>query len=179
MPRRSGKSLLAEYEFSKDPDKTMFIGYNQNHLEHIDSFKNNKKNFFTMRSNFRGFKFEKAVIDEYLLFDLEGLKNAYQNLSLLGVENVFIFSSIDEVIENEFNFIKKCKSTGLYWKSDLDHDLYPVWLQQELINNKPAAEERLDKLHYNFLTDKDSVLIFKRNPIFKQLESVCFGFSKH
>lgn len=167
MPRRSGKSTLAEYEFNKEPKSTMFIGYNNNMLQHIDSFKNNDKYFFTQRSNFKGFKFSKAVIDEYLLFDLKGLKNVYENLYLLGVKEVIAFTTPKQFDKDAIEWIKSLKSRNLYWRSELGLKEMPISIRIRFESNKGDKNERLfehlDKIHFNFLTDTDTEVIFKPN----------------
>lgn len=165
MPRRSGKSTLAEYEFNKEPKSTMFIAYNNSMLEHIDSFKKNKKNFFTQTSDFRGFSFYKAIIDEYFLFDLKGLKNVYENLHLLGVKEVFIFTTPEQFDKDAIDWIKSLKSRNLYWRSELGLKEMPTSIRFRFETNKGNKNARLfeylDKIHFNFLTDSDTEVMFK------------------
>lgn len=165
MPEKSGKSLLADYEFNKEPKNTMFIGYNNKMLQHIDSFKMNTNNFFTQFSNLKGISFEKAIIDDYLIFNLKSLKNLYENLHFIGIKKIIIFSSINHVDEDMFDFIKLCKLKNIYWKSEDGIKLYSDAIRIKFETNTYKQNEKmideLDKLYYNFLTDSDTEIIFK------------------
>jgi len=165
MPEKSGKSLLADYEFSKEPKNTMFIGYDNKRLQHIKSFKMNINNFFTQFSNLKGLSFENAIIDDYLIFNLKGLKNLYENLYLIGIKKIIIFSSINYVDKDMFNFIKLCKLKNIYWKSKDGIELYSDDIKNKFQINTYKQNEKmideLDKLYFNFLTDSDTEIIFK------------------
>lgn len=167
MPRRSGKSTLAEYEFNKDTENTMFVVFNNSMLQHIESAKNYKKNFFTQRSDLKGFSFKKAVIDEYLLFDLKGLKNLYENLHLLGIKEVFIFTTNEEFDKDAVEWIKSLKLRGIYWRDSNGLKEMPNSIRARLETNTSKKNDRmfehLDKIHFNFLTDSNSKIIFTPN----------------
>lgn len=167
MPRRSGKSTLSEYEFNKDTDNTMFIVFNNNMMKHIDSVSNYKKHFFTAKSNLRGLSYKKAVIDEYLLFDLGGLKNVYENLHLIGIKEVFIFTTNEQYDKDAVDWIKSLKLRGIYWRNENGLKEMPnsirLRFETNTANKNDKMFEHLDKIHFNFLTDPNTKVVFKLN----------------
>lgn len=166
MPRRSGKSSLADYEFSKDIDNSMFIGLNEAAMGHIVSMFGNERRFFTQWSNFTGFRFKRCIIDEYMLFSLGGLKNVYDNLVLLGIEEVVVFSSRSFINKDYLSFIKACKASGRYWKDSeclllKEGEAIKYKLSVGSYEDNKRLINDLDMLWYNFISDLDTKVIYR------------------
>lgn len=165
MPRRSGKSTIAEIEFLKSPEDSVFIGPNQRMLSHINSSFTHKNRFLTQNSSMQGRSYKTAIIDEYMLFDLKGLKNMYQNLPMNGVENVLIYSTSRTIDKEVFDYIKLCKIKNIYWRSADGLKLFPQSIRIRFETNSAKKNDRLfeylDSLYFNFITDSDTEVVYK------------------
>jgi hypothetical protein len=157
QPRRSGKTTMALYEFSKDPENTIFVSPNTESVEYL-KHKVNKEyvNNFISSSRFinfiRGRSVKNLILDEYLIF--KNNKEIYKNITLIQPENIYIFSTPCKTYDKEiFELVKNHKKN------------YSVQeLRRFLVHPFPEKIDELDELYYNFISDEDTKLIRSFNP---------------
>jgi hypothetical protein len=162
--RQSGKTKLATYEFMKNPENSIFIGYNEVSVEKLPFYEKYRKNVFTTYNAnqfIKGHKIDNVILDEYLCFGINIRKELY-NLLPTYIKNYFIFSSPNKLYDLElFNYVKEAKSKNIPL-SELSIKNYTV--------------EDVEDLYYNYLTDKDTTIIHDKyffNP-HKPIKNECY-----
>jgi hypothetical protein len=152
QPRRSGKTTMALYEFSKDPENTIFVSPNTASVEYLKC-KVNKEYVSNFISSSRFIDFIKGrsvknlILDEYLFF--KNNKEIYKNITLIQPENIYIFSTPYRIYDKEiFELVKNHKKN------------YSVQELSKFLSH-PSSEkiDELDELYYNFISDEDTKLI--------------------
>lgn len=150
--RQSGKTTKAMYEFSKDPNNTIFVAPNYSTVEYIrNKVGGNIKNLTTSEqfiNKIIGRKPKNIILDEYMLF--KNRDEIYEQILVTRPENVYIYSTSDKLYDRElFNFVKQNKHKTSY------QDLLSKY-DGELTE---GIEKQIYDLYYNFLTDHDTILI--------------------
>lgn len=154
LPRQSGKTTMAIYEFNKDPDNTLFVCHNYELANFIRSKVGGDKKNFTSAEQFHqkviSRRPKNIILDEYMFF--KNKDEIYNDiLQVIRPENLYIFSSSNKSYNKEvFDFVKENKQTTSY--VDL-LDKYGDGLADYI-------KEEIYELYHNFLTDYDTHLIY-------------------
>jgi hypothetical protein len=168
--RQTGKTTNAIFEFLKNPEETLFISYDDKNISRI--LNNYKNNCISQHKDIlqfiRGRRFNKIIIDEYLYFKIKNQIKLYNDIRYLkinfyGIEELFIFSSPNKIINNLiFNTIKNTKN--------YNYDIFINVLTLQLSNNSKIDLLKfflkkiitLEEYYYlcnSFLTDSDINII--------------------
>jgi hypothetical protein len=154
QPRQSGKTTKAIYEFSKDPDNTVFVTYNELcKKDVVDRFGNtiNRNNVITSTAIINKLcsrRPKNIILDEYMLF--KNRDEIYETIKVIQPDNVYIFSTSDKVYSKTlFEFVKNNKRTLSYNQLLIIYNgILTDYIEKEIYD-----------LYYNFLTDSDTILI--------------------
>ena len=164
-PRGSGKTTLAMYEYSKDPENSIYITHTGDMANYIrvrmeKNFKGLTKNFISadgITVKLSGRRPKNIILDGYSLF--LNPKEIYDTIHAINPENVYIFSEgINNIeisngvyTEEIYNFVKQNKKENTYSE----------------VLNKYASEYKLTslaqnsiyELYYHFITDENTIVI--------------------
>lgn len=164
-PRGSGKTTLAMYEYSKDPENSIYIANNNymaNYIQvHMEkNFKGLAKNFISadgITVKLSGRRPKNIILDEYSLF--LNPEEIYNMVHAVNPENVYIFStgianteiSVGLYTAEIYNFVKQNKKGNTYFE----------------VLNKYASEYKLTslaqnsiyELYHHFITDENTIVI--------------------
>lgn len=157
QPRQSGKTTKALYEYSKDPENTIFVAFNRDNADRAcKSIGGDRKRFLTAERfmySMRGYHIKNIILDEYMFFPNK--KEIYDTIHIHNPENVYIFSTSNKMYDEVlFKLIKHLKvRMSLQSIIDLIKDI----LKTPLLAN--GVIDELNELYYNFLTDPDTILI--------------------
>jgi len=150
QPRQSGKTDKAVYEYLKDKDNTLLVVHNNENTKRFKSINSNIKNVILekdLKESIEKKQFKTIILDEYLSY--KNKKKVYEIVNSTSVSNIYIISSPNKVYKKElFEIVKDCKK----------HDFISV-SPEELFK---FPKEDFEELYYNFITDKDTILIDKR-----------------
>jgi len=158
QPRQTGKTINAIYEFLKDEENSLFVTHNFNNINNITSnYKLSKNNFVTYKNleqKLIGRRWKNIILDEYLFFD-DKIKLYELIKSNLKYCNLFIYSTANKVYNKEiFEFVKEFKKK---YNFDEVVDLYNKFIKESTSD----IIKEIKELYFNFLTDKDVILISK------------------
>ncbi len=166
-PRQSGKSTIAKYEFLKDPEKSAFITCKLDQIRNYDGLSNYKNNFYSQESFYngvRGKEVKNVILDEYLFFTSKNREKMY-NYSFNNVKDYYIFSTPNKLYDKDlFDLVKEMKSSNIYLKKCLlsKNDILN-YIKDTLPSYKDISDNKLWELYteldYNFLTDKDCIIL--------------------
>lgn len=155
QPRQSGKTTKAIYEFLKEPDNSIFVVHNNSMLKYIHTIVGSviEKKIITSNQfhvKIIGNRFKNIILDEYMFF--KNKDEIYKYIQLIQPENVYIFSTSDKAYSKKlFDFVKENKCTLNY------EELINKYKKEYHLNE--SVEKEIYDLYYNFLTDKNTILI--------------------
>lgn len=159
LPRQTGKSTMAIYEYLKDPENSLLIVHNQRMIQDFKVKTPELKNIMTpqMFLGCRGKSWKNIILDEYLFFNNKDQAFIYNEINLIEPENLYIFTTSNKVYDRRlYDIIKEQKpnfNKSLLLGYILSHTTLKVNIKT-FINN-------FHELYFNFLTDPDTKLITK------------------
>jgi hypothetical protein len=170
-PRSSGKTTKAIYEFTKEPNNTIFISYNENRLSDIHNLLDCDVKYLTTShkciSKLRCIKPKNIIIDEYMSFDNKD--SIYKHIQTMQLDNLYIYSSPNKSYNSDlFYFVK-------YYKCNMSYQDILIKYGNKLTD---SIEKDIYDLYYNFITDDDVIIIktynntisdSRKNELIKQL----------
>lgn len=153
---RSNKTTKALYEFSKDPENTLFVS---NHPKIQNIFLEEFQRNFITAQNFEvhllGRDFKNFILDDFMYFKNRDI--VYNLIRSICPENVYIFSTSDKIYSKEvFDFVKGVKKIMGY------NEISESYLRNQKFNEKEQLEfikKQIYDLYYNFITDEDTTII--------------------
>lgn len=173
--RRSGKTTKAIYEFSKDPENTLFVTHSFDSAKLIKDSVNsvNVISASQLKNNTLGYRPKNIILDEYMFFEnkaeIYDIVNNY-----IQPENLYVFSTSDKIYNLEiFNFVKNNKQKMTF------HDM--------LLNYPRLTKDitkQIHELYHNFLTDSDVKVIennksFDKEKVDNVYQIVSMGFENY
>jgi len=170
--RQSGKTNKALYEFSKNPENSVFITHSQRENIRYELFKKHKNKIFTQDSNFRGIRVDKIIVDEYMLFSEKQKIRLYHELQQIGASEIYIFTTLDKIYNKYiFKFVVECKKST--YQPNIEN--FENYIKMNNVDftlkedNLKVVENEINSLYNNFITDPDCKIIFEKDFLNRQL----------
>jgi hypothetical protein len=160
QPRQSGKTSCAIYEFSKDPNNTLFVTCNFHQVWNICNKLNYSKSHFISSENLKnGYNLKNIILDEYMFFKNKKEVCEYITYHTSFIENLYIFSTSNRIYDELlFNFVKDGKKNNSLNINDIN-TIWDNYGDKDTFLTIEKFQNELVDLYYNFLTDPDVILI--------------------
>ena len=115
LPRQSGKTKMAIGRYFEDPDDSILVFFNQQHLEHhirrLPKLRKTGVNITTsekLRGYLEGRNISKFIFDEYYYYSEEVKREIVNLIHNFKIRDVYVFSSSDKLYnEGVVNYIRK------------------------------------------------------------------------
>lgn len=187
--RQSGKTRLSVYEFLKDPENSFLILPNREQIKSVINLEIISDNFLNriffcdeFNSKIRGFriKVKRIIWDDYLMSDTTIRSEMDNNFHLLGVEEIYCFSTPSKIYDKKIlDFVKEIKKDKRILNIEEYINTNQLLIEMNDLKIKSSAQinnEILD-LYYNYLTDPDTKIIHNKvfyNEKIYRLENVSY-----
>jgi len=170
QPRQIGKTTLAIYEYLKNPKESLLIFCNNDMVNNVKkklvlNGHNDTNNIITQNqiiTKIRGKRYKNLILDEYFFFTKKNKREIYENLYLMDLENVIAYTTSDKLYSSVIiDYIRLEKHNYSYTELfNLFIEKHPSYIN-EFIKSGIDFKENFNDLYYNFLTDKDFIIMDK------------------
>jgi len=154
LPRQSGKTDKAIYEYLKDPDNTIFVTHNSHSAQLIrDKVSGDMKNFISSEvfvNKLIGRRAKTIILDEYMFFKNKDI--IHKEIQVIQPENVLIYSTPNKSYDKLLYYLVKEKKNRFSYQRLVEKYSQYYELTKEI-------EKDIYDLYYNFLTDSDTKII--------------------